>query len=738
VNGPLTLRIFTLRRIIALLKKLLLICLLLLIAVQLQPARLWMRATADVSITATLDLLVSPAADPDPRNETAIAVSPVNQQIIVGASKVIVGGGNGFTGNTRVAIYHSSDGGRTWATSLLSLETLEKTWGRAASPSIAVDANGIFYLCVVMLDNANFDSSVYVFTSTDGGQSFTNPLPVTFDIGSGANPKIAEKSFITVDTSPTSLFKNSIYVVWAVTDRDNQGQNRKAIKLAYKRPSETAFSDIKTISHEGDMRGPSVTTGPGGEVYAAWEGIGNPKVILLNASTDGGNTFLPLEVAPSIDLNVHNFTGSLSDPSPALFISGMSRMNCFPAIDVDRSSGPNRGMIYIAWAETTNRNDADVFVKKITPPNGGHPTIGEPVRVNNDASGSDQFLPWLKVDSSNGNVEVAFYDRRDDGQSVNMYIARSTDGGAAFPENTRVSALPSNPRIQSSVTGNGGSPIGLGNYVGLFAASGKAHLLWADTRDQKQNIYYGLVEYETSGGGGGGGSDGVVNDKCQTPEAISSLPFNDSLDTRNATSSADDPVSCSGNPDANSVWYSLTPSVNTVYGIDTIGSDYNTVLSVYTGSCGALTRIACSDDFGNAIVDSTRSLLTFSANPGTTYLIEVSGKASGGNLKLRIGFPTVTFAEYTTAPDGSEVIRVLGAGFLENNTAMIIQKDVEDTPLNSVTFINARQGDGTYAELFGTKKKLRKLIKPGRSAFVKIESPIGSGRFSVPFFFTRQ
>ena len=714
------------------LKKLLFTCLFFFIAAQLHYSRFAPSVTAFVSASPTLDLLVSPVADPDPRNETAIAVSPLNQQIIVGASKVIVGGGNGVTGNTRVAFYNSSDGGRTWATSLLSLETGQKTWGRAASPSIAVDSNGIFYLSAALLDNSNFDSSVYVFSSTDGGRTFANPLPVTFDIGSGSNPKQAEKCYVGVDTSPTSPFRNSIYVVWVVRDRDSQGQNRQVIKLAFKRPTDAGFSTVKTISHEGDMRGPAVTTGPNGEIYAAWEGIGNPKRILFNASTDGGNTFLPVDVAPSIDLDVHNFTGSLSDPSPALFIAGMSRMNCFPSIDVDRSTGPNRGMIYIAWAETTNRNDADVFVKRLTPPNGGHPTISEPVRVNNDFSGADQFLPWLKVDPSNGDVDVAFYDRRDDGQLVNMYIARSTDGGAAFPENTRVSAVSSNPRVQSNVTGNGGSPIGLGNYIGLFAANGKAHLLWADTRDQKQNIYYGLVEYTTSGGGG------IANDHCQSPKTISSLPFNDTLDTRNADTLSDEPVTCSGNRDTHSVWYSLTPTVSTVYGIDTVGSDYDTVLSVYTGNCGSLTSVACSHDFGSAIAESKSSLLTFSAIAGTTYLIQVSGRGIGGNLKLRLGYPTVTSAEYLTLPDGSEFIRVIGAGFIENNAAMIIQKDGEDTPLTTINFVNARQGDGTYTELRGTKKKLRKLVKPGRSAFVRIESPTGGGRFSVPLFFTRQ
>lgn len=690
----------------------------------------------DAAITATLDLRVSPAADFDPRNGTSIAVSPINPQIIVGASKVILGGSNGFTGNNRIAFYNSSDGGRNWTTSLLNLETPQKTWGRASDPSLTVDTNGTFYLCALLLDNSSFDSGVYVFTSTDGGQNFTNPIPVTFDIGSGSSPKQADKCHITADTSSSSPLKNSLYVVWSLTDRTDQGQNRTVIKLAYKRPNEISFSSAKTISHEGDMRGPSITTGPNGEVYAAWEGIGNPKVILFNASTDGGNTFLPLDVAPSIELNVHNFIGSLSSPSPTIFITGVSRMNSFPTIDCDRSSGANRGTIYITWAESTNRNDADVFVKRISPPNGARPNISEPVRVNNDSAGFDQFFPWLRVDPSNGNVEVAFYDRRDDGQLINMYIARSIDGGQSFPENTRVSAVGSDPRIQASVTGTAGSQIGLGDYVGLFAANGKAHLLWTDTRELKQNIFYGLVEYTTSGGGGGGGS-GITNDNCQTPKTISSLPFVEALDTRSATTSATDPLSCSGSIDSNSVWYSFTAASNTIYGLDTVGSDYDTVVSVYTGTCGALTRIACSDNFGGSIAESNRSVILFSATTGTTYLIEVSGKGGGGNLQLRFGFPTATFADYLVTADGSEFVRVFGASFVENNSTMIIRKEDGDTPLTTVNVAGQRQGDGSFAELRGTKKKLRKLIKPGRSAIVIIESPSGSGHFSVPLLFTR-
>lgn len=683
---------------------------------------------------AVLDFPVSPANDPDPRNETSIAVSPRNEQIIVGASKVIIGGGSAAQGNTRVAYYYSSDGGRTWGTGLLTLETPQKIWGRASDPSVAVDTDGNFYLCALMLDNSSFDSSVNVFKSTDGGRTFADPAPAVVDIGSGTNPKLADKCLITTDSTPASRFKNTVYAIWTSTERDDNGQNAVFIRLSWRRPGDAGFGAPKTVSHPGDMRGPSITTGPDGEVYAAWEGIGNPKVILFNASTDGGETFLPGNVAPSIDFNIHNYVGSLTQPGASLQLNGIQRMNSHPIIDVDRSNGPNRGMIYVAWAETTNRADSDVFVLRMPPPGGGRPEVRSPIRVNDDVAGADQFFPWLSVDSTNGAVEVAFYDRRNDSAELlmNMYVARSTNAGASFGENIRVSAESSNPRIQADVAGTNGNQIGIGDYVALTAVRGKAHLMWTDTRRLKQEIFYGHVAFDSAGRPPPGGDFGT----CQNPRPITSVPYQDQLDTRAATSMSG--LSCSGAQDTNSVWYMVTPAVDTVYGVDTVGSDYDTVLGVFTGTCsGGLLIVACSDDFGNAISAPNRSMLTFSARAGVTYLIEVSGKGSGGSLQVRFGFPTITGVQYTSAPDDSDALRITGAGFVIDNVTVIVQKDGEDTPLSRTFFTADRQGDGTTTTFFAMKKKLKKLIKRGNTVIVRIESPAGSGRLSVPFFFTR-
>jgi hypothetical protein len=679
------------------------------------------------------EVMVSPISDPDPRDETPIAVSPKNDQVIVGASKVIQGGAtvaNG-QGHTLVAYYFSSDGGSTWGNGLIGLDTPQKTWGRESDPSVAADLDGNFYLCVLMLDNSSFDTGVYVFKSTDGGRTFGNPTPVVFDIGNTVNPRRADKCYMTVDASPSSQFKNTVYAVWTSASKDASGENLAVVRFTRRRPGDAGFSDSRAISHTGDMRGPSLATGPNGEFYAAWVGMPASEV-LFNASFDGGNTFLDLN---SIDLIIHNYTGSLEGPNAAFILFGLNRANSFPTIDVDRSTGPNRGMVYVAWCEATNGRDTDIFMSRITPrPGTLLPDVSSPVKVNNDATGTDQFFPWLSVDSSSGAIEVAFYDRRDGpGIRVNMYLARSTDGGLSFKENTRISSASSDPTVQADISGMNSIAIGIGDYVGLAATRGKAHILWADTRNGKQEIFFGKVDFGSSSPPPP--PTGLPGDNCQSPRVVAPLPYVDALDTRSATSSSDDPVSCTGSQDTNTVWYAITAAANTVYGVDTSLSDYDTVVSVYTGTCGALTLVACNDDFGNPPDNGNRSLLKFSGTAGVTYLIEVSGKGVGGSLRIRVGYPMITSIQFTSAPDGSDSLQISGAGFINGSVTVNAQQNGSDIALPGIFFNNPPFADGTETTVFATRKKLRKILRHG-SLLVRVESPAGSGHVSNPFLFT--
>src|SRR5262245_64458494 len=114
-----------------------------------------------------------------------------------------------------------------------------------------------------------------------------------------------------------------------------------------------------------------------------------------------------------------------------------------------------------------------------------------------------------------------------------------------------------------------------------------------------------------------------ANDDFDNATVFGALPFTDSISTVDATAAPDDPF-CIGLND-HTVWYSFTPTADVRVSADAMGSDYVTTLSVYTGSRGALTQIACN-------FNSTG--VAFDASAGTTYHVMVGSCCSqaGGNL----------------------------------------------------------------------------------------------------------
>ncbi len=125
-------------------------------------------------------------------------------------------------------------------------------------------------------------------------------------------------------------------------------------------------------------------------------------------------------------------------------------------------------------------------------------------------------------------------------------------------------------------------------------------------------------------------SSAVPNDDFNNATSISSIPYTNSQDTSGATNAADDPpmTGCGLNAGLATVWYRFTPGTTRMIQADTIGSGYDTVLSVWTGPRGNLLSVACNDDGGG----NFSSRLDFQANAGTTYYFEISqfnGVAAG-------------------------------------------------------------------------------------------------------------
>jgi Ca2+-binding RTX toxin-like protein len=111
-----------------------------------------------------------------------------------------------------------------------------------------------------------------------------------------------------------------------------------------------------------------------------------------------------------------------------------------------------------------------------------------------------------------------------------------------------------------------------------------------------------------------------ANDELTGAKAISTLPFSDSVATAGATKAADDPSpNCSYGAGAGSVWYSYRSAAAKWLRASTEGSGYDTSISVWTGSPGALTQAGCMDAYGGG------EKLRFEAKANTTYYVMVAG-----------------------------------------------------------------------------------------------------------------
>jgi len=97
-------------------------------------------------------------------------------------------------------------------------------------------------------------------------------------------------------------------------------------------------------------------------------------------------------------------------------------------------------------------------------------------------------------------------------------------------------------------------------------------------------------------------------------KTMSEATYNDS------TIAFDDPqASCIGFPYLHSVWYSFTP---TSYGdatINTLGSNFDAVIAVWTGTRGNLTEVACDDDSAG----DNQAEVVVQMTAGKKYYIEV-------------------------------------------------------------------------------------------------------------------
>lgn len=180
-------------------------------------------------------------------------------------------------------------------------------------------------------------------------------------------------------------------------------------------------------------------------------------------------------------------------------------------------------------------------------------------------------------------------------------------------------------------------------------------------------------------------ADAPANDKLRNAIEIPSIPYTNEQSTLEAVS--DGPRFCSNN---GSVFYTYTATETRRLQADTIGSDYDTVLGVFTGGRFDAVEIACNDDrFG---LDSG---VRFRAEAGTTYTFMIGSCCGNGDDEPRLGNLVFTLARATQPEPLTVDVTIDPAGTIRFNGRVEITGTVEcSTRAGFSLFGGLRQAQG--------------------------------------------
>jgi hypothetical protein len=399
------------------------------------------------------------------RSEPAIAVDPVNaQRVVVTANPDYFGV---VRNGPRNGTFASFDGGATWQTANVPVY---RNFSEIADPSVAIAPSRTTYYTFMGESPAYCGqtglAAMLVSRSIDGGRSFGPPTAADIS-GLDDKPFTAAGSVNGHDVLYLSF--NRFYAAYrqiVFTRSLDGGRTFEAPRVL----QQSAGFDFGAVP----------LAGPDNRLYVVWahyvkHSYYAPLVasIMMRASSDAGKTFGPPIVIAS-------FTGL-----PQLLVPGAIRLFTLPTAALDA-----RGTLYVAWIRARSiahprfagQMEADLMLSRSS--DGGH-IWSTPVALN-DVPAGDRFMPALGA-TGDGDVQVAFYDRRTDGIRFALYGVAAHDDGTSLTvwPNKRISATLSSPYVLHYIVPGSTCVAGgrfMGDYIDAATSNdGAFNVAWADT-----------------------------------------------------------------------------------------------------------------------------------------------------------------------------------------------------------------------------------------------------------------
>ncbi|WP_281887457.1 sialidase family protein [Paenibacillus sp. YYML68] len=371
-----------------------------------------------------------------------------------------------FVGNLpHTGVYRSLDGGANWDRRILPIPP---QFTGAEAPYVAYSFPNTFYITAHVFPGAESGTCV-IYKSTDNGTTYSDPLIVGSGYGIYINN---DETLVTVDNGQASPYLGNVYVAYNHQFNVTSSGNSVAF-LNRSMDGGLTFDVPVRLSEQSDsVERPDVAVSLVGTVYAAWITTSPTSRYFVRRSLDGGATFEQSVLVANVV------------PVPTILpVPGYNfRVLTFASISVDNSASPNRGAVYTVWQDF-RQGYSDIFMSRSFD-NGSNWT--PPVSITNAPAGSQNFFPAIDVDPLLGVVNIIYYSNQVDGFHLDVFVARSINGGNTF-RNTRITTTSFNPN------GNSPTPVALiGDYIDIASVPPGGYIgAWADTRNGSLDIFAG-------------------------------------------------------------------------------------------------------------------------------------------------------------------------------------------------------------------------------------------------------
>jgi hypothetical protein len=402
--------------------------------------------TTQVNVNSSGQNIIGDAA-----NEPSIAVSPVNKNRIVMGWRQF----DNISSSFRQAGWaYSSDTGATWTFPGVIQPGIFRS-----DPVLDVDTAGNFYY------NSLTNTPTFlckVFKSTNGGVNWSTAV----DAAGG------DKQWMAIDRTG-GAGTNNIYSSWS-------SFNSSCAPGFFVRSANAGISFESCIWVDGDPYFGTMAVGNAGEICLAGESNTLNSFVFvksLNAQTAGS----VIAWEPAVPVFIDGYLTGSTGVNPAGLLGQVN-------VDIDRSGGPGHDNIYIlaSVARISTFDPCDVMFTRSTD---GGSTWSSPIKVNDDLSSvNTQWFGTMSV-APNGRIDAVWLDTRDaslGSDSSALYYSYSLDQGITWSQNEKLS-VDFDPHVGYPNQNK------LGDYFDMVSDNTGAHLAWANTINEEQDVYYSYI-----------------------------------------------------------------------------------------------------------------------------------------------------------------------------------------------------------------------------------------------------